>query len=612
MTESPSKKPILIFDGECSFCRLWIDYWRQITGDQIEYEPFQKIELQYPQISHDHFVKFVQLVTSTGEVFSGANAVFRSLAYHPGRAWMLWSYRRVPLVAPLSEMVYRFIAQHRDGFYKITRLLWGKHLAPSSYRLPRWLFLRLLGVIYLIAFLSLGSQILGLVGTNGILPAQNFLQLVKQNLGSEAYRIYPTLAWISSSDAFLTLLCWAGVASSLLLIIDIAPLVALVVSWVLYLSLFVAGQTFLSFQWDLLLLETGFLAIFLAPGYIIPRRSVQRPPSTVVVWLFRLLLFRLMFFSGFVKLASGDTSWHNLTTLTFHYETQPLPTPLAWYAHQLPEWIHVSSCATMFVIELLIPFFIFMPRRFRMISYWAITMFMVFIIITGNYTFFNFLTISICVFLLDDRALSRVLPRAIFQRGDVSISFSRVRRITLTAAAVVIIFLNGFQFARLFWRRTDLPRWIESPAQWLSPFSLVNHYGLFAVMTKPRYEIVVEGSTDGTAWLEYEFKYKPGDVKRSLPWVAPHQPRLDWQMWFAALGNYRNNYWLVNFCVRLLQGSLGVLGLIDKNPFPDNPPRYVRAVLYEYHFTDLRTRKETDALWKRELKETYLTPISLR
>ena len=604
-------KPLLVYDGDCTFCRAWIDRWKLITGDRIVYEPYQTAANRFPEIPRESFTKSVQLISQDGELFNGAEAVIRSLASVPGKGWMLWMYKKIPGFGTVSESCYRFIAGHRDGFYALTRILWGKHLEPPSHLLTRGVFLKLVGIIYFVAFVSLGTQIVGLVGRNGILSADHYLQYIHRNLGVERYFYYPTLVWFNASDAFLQFLCWGGAGLSLLLVIGTAPMIVSALLWGCYLSLFIAGQSFLSFQCDILLLETGFLTIFFAPTHILPKLSGVRAPSTAVLWLFRLLLFRLMFFSGVVKLASGDQSWHDLTTLTFHYETQPLPTPAAWYLHQLPVWFHKTSVATMFVIELAIPFLIFSPRRLRLIAFGAISIFMLLIIVSWNYTFFNLLALALCVLLLDDRSLKRILPRRIVEGAKELLPRTRLSRLVIVTLTIAIMFLNCFQFVRLTFQR-ELPSQMQGIARWFAPFYVVNHYGLFAVMTKPRNEIVIEGSNDGATWPEYEFKYKPGDVKRSLPWVAPHQPRLDWQMWFAALGNYQSNPWFVNFCVRLLQGSPEVLDLLDKNQFPRNPPRAIRALLYEYHFTDFSARGATGAYWRRELKGVYMPAIQLR
>jgi predicted DCC family thiol-disulfide oxidoreductase YuxK len=607
-----NKKPVIIFDGDCSFCRIWIEYWKEVTGDAVEYKPYQEVADQYPQIPHEQFTTSVQFIREDGTVVSGARAVFQSLACNSNKRWMLWMYKRIPGVSFITEFCYRLIARHRDAANYITRLLWGQRINVSSHVLARWVFLRLLGIIYLIAFASLGVQILGLVGKNGLLPVEQYLQLIRDNVGVERYWHFPTLAWFNTGDGFLQFLCWGGAALSLLLIIGTAQRVMVVLLWIFYLSLFYVGQTFLSFQWDILLLETGFLAIFFAPMNIVPRPGQESPPPKIILWLFKLLLFRLMFFSGYVKLAVSDPFWSKLTALTVHYETQPIPTSLSWYLHQLPQWVHVGSCALMFVIELGIPFLIFLPRRPRFLSCSLIILLMVLIMASGNYNFFNLLSIALCALLLDDAVWKKVLPKRLWPNIEAPPVRSRSARIGIAIVACVVILLNVVRWVDLFAERTNVPRPVQTISGWFSPFMIVNSYGLFRVMTNPRYEIMIEGSNDGTTWLEYEFKYKPGDVRRALPWVEPHQPRLDWQMWFAALGNYQQNPWFVNLCVRLLQGTPSILELIGKNPFPQSPPRYIRAQLYEYHFTNSNEHDSTRAWWKREFKGLYLPPISLR
>ena len=330
-----------------------------------------------------------------------------------------------------------------------------------------------------------------------------------------------------------------------------------------------------------------------------------------------------MFESGLVKLVSHDPTWRNLTALNFHYETQPLPTWIGWYAHQLPEQFQKASTVAMFVIELFVPFLIFAPRRIRLFAASALALLQVLIFLTGNYCFFNLLTLALCLLLLDDAALSWVLPSKLrafvlsrvesAPKGTEVPAAERWRwpaAVTIPVACITIG-LSLLQMSAMSSRQLMLPAPIIAAYQWFAPFRTFNHYGLFAVMTTSRPEIIIEGSNDGVTWAEYEFKYKPGDLKRRPRFVEPHQPRLDWQMWFAALGTYQRNPWLVNFCFRLLEGSPDVLKLLGRNPFPAAPPRYVRAQLYDYHFTDLATRRKTGDWWRRELKGEYLPVLSL-
>jgi predicted DCC family thiol-disulfide oxidoreductase YuxK len=593
-------RPMLVFDGECPFCRVWVEYWKRLTGEQILYEPFQEVGSQFPQISQGDFASAVKLVLPDGEVRSGAHAVFSALDAARGRRWMSWFYERVPGFAAASETIYGAIARHRAVAYRVTSLLWGIPLAPQTYRLSSWLFLRLLGVIYLIAFASFGVQAAGLIGAHGILPVAEFLPAVRDYLGAAAYWNVPTIFWLGTSDAVIKAVWIAGVCFSALLVIGVDWRVVRVALFVLYLSVARAGQVFMSYQWDALLLEAGFLAIFLGS-------------SLLVIWLFRWLLFRLMFLSGAVKLLSGDPLWRRFTALPVHYLSQPLPTTLAWYMYQLPTWFHRVSVGFVFLVELIIPFLIFAPRRVRALAGVPIVLLQLLICLTGNYAFFNLLTVSLCIFLWDDVLVSRVLPKKISERvlGGAKDCDRRVLRSAACGTlAVAVIFVSGLQLAGMFWGFRWAPA--EKVIHAVSPFETVNTYGLFAVMTDSRLEIVIEGSNDGVTWLAYEFKYKPGDLQRRPIWVQPHQPRLDWQMWFAALGSYESDPWIIHFMERLLEGSPEVLRLLKHNPFPKAPPRYARALAYEYGFTTTAERKGNGQWWRRELKSIYVPVVSLR
>ena len=451
------------------------------------------------------------------------------------------------------------------------------------------LFLKALGAIYLIAFVSFGVEAGGLIGSRGILPVANYLRGMHEALGARAFWYAPTVFWVSSSDLALRVAWIAGAALAIVLILGFFRRACLVALLILYLSISTAGQDFWSFQWDILLTEVGFLAIF----------ADASPGRT---WLFRWLLFRLVFMSGMVKLLSGDPAWRDLTALSCHYETQPLPTPIAWYMYQLPAWFHKASTVFVFFVELLVPFLIFAPLKARRIAGGLLIGLQVLILLTGNYTFFNLVAIALCVFLFADRPARDAQPET---RTHPAVTMA----VTM-ALMVFVLTTSGLQFLEMF--RVPLPAPARTYLVWISPLRLINSYGLFAVMTTTRPEIVVEGSNDGTTWTPYEFRYKPGDVQRAPPWVAPYQPRLDWQMWFAALGNARENGWFYNFAARLMQGSAPVLGLLERNPFPGSPPRYIRAVVYDYRFTDFAERRRTGAWWRREEKATYLPPISLR
>jgi len=481
--------------------------------------------------------------------------------------------------------------------------------SEPTYVLAGWLFLRVLGLIYFVAFASLATQIKGLVGSKGILPATDFLAS-RSRWGVQRFYRIPTLCWFNSSDGSLLFLSWTGATLSLLLVADIAPALVLGVLWLFYLSLFAVGRIFLGYQWDILLLETGFLAIFLAPFELTPHFPPASAPPVIIRWLFWWLLFRLMFSSGMVKLRSADPAWRKLTALCHHYETQPLPTPLAWYAHHLPRWFHKFSAAMMFLIELFVPFLIIAPPPLRHLAAFVFMLFMALIQLTGNYCFFNLLGIALSILLLDDTLLQPAV-RFFFPGLQLQITNPPVFGEWIFApVAVLILLLSLLPMLRLLRFEMDWPKPLAVLWEFFDPFRLVNSYGLFSVMTTQRPEIIVEGSLDGVSWLPYEFKWKPGDPKRAPRFVAPHQPRLDWQVWFAALGFYPNNPWFWRFLVRLLEGSPAVLSLLRSNPFPDAPPNFVRAVLYDYRFTDSEQRRATKAWWLRERRGAYSPVIN--
>ncbi|HEV2803906.1 MAG TPA: lipase maturation factor family protein [Chthoniobacterales bacterium] len=609
---NPPAKPLVLFDGDCHFCRRWIERWRELTGGAVEYAPFQEMAERFPEISREAFAEALHFIDEQGQVYRGAAAVFHSLgAVRTGRG-LIWCYRHVPGFAGGTEMLYRLIAGHRQLASFFTRVLWGPDVRRPTYFRARDLFLRSLGAIYLIAFVSLWLQVDGLIGKHGILPIGQHLQLAKQELGSDAYFLLPTLCWLNSSDVFLHFLCGAGAVISILLIARLAPVLSLAALFVLYLSLTIAGQTFLSFQWDILLLETGFLAIFFAPWGWRTSADGAAPVSGVGLFLLKLLLFKLMLMSGVVKLTSGDNSWWDLSALDYHYWTQPLPTVPGWWADQHAEWFKKLSVALCLVVEIVAPFFIWAPRRLRHAAGGLLIALQVAIAATGNYSFFNLLTIALCLLLFDDLAFGRLEGRA-HARQLGTFPASRELRPPIAAIAVLIITLpiNAMLIFSAFKPEAAWPRPIAAIAGYLESFRVVNGYGLFRVMTKSRPEIVIEGSADGIEWRPYEFRWKPGALDKAPGWVAPHQPRLDWQMWFAALGSYRQNPWFVSLLERLLHNTPEVTRLLERNPFPDAPPVYVRAKLFEYRFTTAEEHRATGAWWKREERGEYLPAISL-
>ena len=475
--------------------------------------------------------------------------------------------------------------------------LFEKLSSPSAFELTEQLFLRLLGLIYLAAFVSLWPQINGLIGSHGIVPAQQLIQAVRSGAGSGVFWEIPSLFWFFTSDSALVWFCAVGCVAALLMICGVFWRLAAAVCFVLYLSLVAIGQPFTAFQWDALLLECGFLSLFTGAGWLI--------------WAFRFLLFRLMFESGVVKLASHDPNWRNLHALRFHFMTQPLPNPIAYYVYRLPPVMLDSMTAVTLCIELASPFLLFCPRRVRQVGVGLLILLQLAIILTGNYAFFNLLALALCLCGLDDRTfapLARVLrwrPLGILRLHLASV---RAWRAAGNVAVALLILFGAVQVMDMLGLHSRL---FAKPLAVVAPFEIVNTYGLFAVMTTTRPEIILEGSNDQITWREYSFPYKPGNLHRSLPFVAPYQPRLDWQMWFAALGSYQGNPWVGELIYRLLTGEKTVLGLLDPAPF-EKPPRFMRALLYEYDFTSPSERARTGAVWQRSLKGVWFGPVSLR
>jgi predicted DCC family thiol-disulfide oxidoreductase YuxK len=600
-TATVRRLPLLIYDGDCGFCIYWVRYWQRLTGDRVAYAPYQEVAAQFPEIPVAAFQRAVHYVAPDGKIASGAEAALLTLSHADGKGFWLMLYRHVPGFAAIAERMYSLVASHRAPLYRPCLWLWGRDYEPPRFDLISWLFIRAIGLIYLSAFVSFGVQVLGLIGSHGILPLSEFADAVRSQLGSTSYCQVPMVFWLDQSNFAIQVACWAGAALSLLLILDVIPRVSLFFLYVLYLSLFYGGQEFMGFQWDLLLLETGFLALLL---------SMATKPG---IWLLRWLLFRFMFLSGAVKLLSGDPTWANLSSLSYYFQTEPLPTPLAWYVHHLPHAVLTAATIATLFIELILPFLIFFPRRLRFVAAFGILFLQVIILLTGNYAFFNLLTMALCLVLFDDAALRRILPARVtrfVQHYVRDIKPRKIVSIAVGAFGLLIVFTGLVQLnAVVNSRISPFGAWVLGE---MAPLRIVNTYGLFAVMTTTLPEIVIEGSDDGVQWREYGFKYKPGDVMRRPRWNAPHQPRLDWQMWFAALGTASENPWFSRFLQRLLEDSPEVTALLGSNPFPNKPPLYVRALLYDYRYSTPEEKKATGAWWVRQPEGIYYPAITLR
>jgi predicted DCC family thiol-disulfide oxidoreductase YuxK len=593
-------RPLLVYDGDCSFCAYWAHYWQKLTVDQVDYKPFQQVAEQHPAIPRTEFQRAVQYFAPDGRRASAAEASFLTLSHAHGKAVWLALYRNVPVFAAVSERVYAFIAAHRSGAYRVSLCLWGKDHIPPRYDVASFLFLRLFGLIYFSAFVSFGVQALGLIGSHGILPLTEMIDAVGRNAGAARFYFMPMVFWWSAGDAAIQAVCWSGAGLALLLTFNLLPRSSLLLLHVLYLSLLYAGQSFMAYQWDVYLLETGFLALILAFATV---------PG---IWLLRWLLFRFIFMSGVVKLLSGDPNWRNLSALSYHFLTQPLPTPLAWYAAQLPSSMLKFATGSMLVIELVLPLLIFCPRRLRFGAAFGILLLQSCILVTGNYNWFNLQTMLLCLLLFDDAALRRILPERLVRLLPAPADRAVPRRaasVTVRALALLIVFCSLVQMDLRF--GGSPPAAAQKVDQLIEPLRIVSGYGLFAVMTTQRDEIIIEGSNDGIEWREYEFRYKPGDLMRAPPWNIPHQPRLDWQMWFAALDDPRGLRWFSGLLRRILENEPSVTTLLANNPFPDKPPIYVRASFYDYTFAS-RSDRAKGFWWERRLLGLYFPAVRLK
>jgi hypothetical protein len=470
--------------------------------------------------------------------------------------------------------------------------------------------LRLLGLVYLVAFLVAAQQIIPLIGRNGLLPAENFLRRVEANFGSRgaAFVQLPTLFWFNDSDRFLAGAAWVGVGMSLAVLLGYANAILLAFLWMLYLSLVHVGQDWYSYGWEIQLLETGFLAIFLCP-LVDGRPFPRRPPPTPVIWLFRWLAFRIMFGAGLIKIR-GDACWRDLTCLYHHYETQPIPNPLSWWLHFQPHWFHKSGVLWNHFVELIVPWFAFWPRLGRHVAGVLLVSFQVILILSGNLSFLNWLTMVPMLACFDDSLWRRFLPRSLARRAARAAESARRSRVhdALVAGLVVVVGLLSLSPV------TNMlsPNQIMNTS--FNRLHLVNTYGAFGSVGRERHEIVFQGTADPvitgrTRWTEYEFKCKPGDPGRRPCIVSPYHYRLDWQIWFAAMSVPEEYPWTVHFVWKLLHNDAGTLSLLANNPFPDRPPRYIRAELFRYEFAPPGNAE--NAWWRRTALGLWLPPLSV-
>ena len=495
----------------------------------------------------------------------------------------------------------------------------------ESRLIPRWLFLRALGAIYFSAFFSLIFQIRGLIGPQGILPANTFLEAVAQALGHWQRIWYaPTLLWWSSSNGMLNALCWVGIIASVLLILNLWPRAMLAICFVCFLSFVSAAQDFSGYQSDGMLLEAGFIALFFVPSGLRPGLGQTHPAPRASLFLLQWEWFRIYFESGAVKLLSGDPQWRNFTAMDEYYQNGPLPTWIGWYVQHLPHWFHAGTVYATLAMELGIVWMLFLPRRWRIVCFFIVTPWEIGVILTANYTFLNYLVLSLGILLLDDRFVSSIIPPKWQSRlapaksnaeqppVDSTHVNSLLNRfwypVKLSVVSIVLAWIFYATTTELIWMFTSLPL-PTSPVSALEPFRIANRYVLFAVMTRGRYEIEFQGSNDGQNWTPYLFRYKPQALNQAPGIYAPYQPRFDWNLWFASLGSWRDYPIVPNTEVRLLSNdndkNKDVLELFAANPFPEKPPQQIRAVLWQYWFTTMEEKRKTGNWWRREYLGLY-------
>ncbi|MGA9134969.1 MAG: lipase maturation factor family protein, partial [Candidatus Sulfotelmatobacter sp.] len=486
---------------------------------------------------------------------------------------------------------------------------------PRDRLIPRWLFLRALGAIYFSALFSLVFQIRGLIGPAGILPADGYLHAVAQSIPNWQWVWYaPTLLWLASGNLMLSALCWVGMVASLLLVLNLWPRGMLVICFLCFLSFVGAAQDFSGYQSDGMLLEAGFIALFFAPPGLRPGLSGTHPASRGSLFLLQWEWFRIYFESGVVKLLSGDPEWRHFTAMDEYYQNGPLPTWIGWYVQHLPHWFHAASVFATLALELGLVWMLFLPRRWRIACFLIVTPWQISVILTANYTFLNYLVLAMGVLLLDDRFVLAALPRkwkgwltgamspgAVASTPEQNGWHEKLRRSWAAAKLATSAVLLGWIFyattAELVWMfgRVPLP---ASPVAALEPFRIANRYGLFAVMTRGRYEIEFQGSQDGQNWVAYPFRYKPQALDQPPRIYAPYQPRFDWNLWFASLGSWREYPIVPNTELRLLSNDKDVLALFAGNPFPQQPPRQIRVVLWQYWFTTLAEKRTSGTWWQ--------------
>jgi len=458
-----------------------------------------------------------------------------------------------------------------------------------------------------------------MIGPKGILPAADYLQAVSASLHGYRFLYVPSVFWLASSDQALLAVCWLGLFASVLVLGNVWPRAGLLISFLCFLSFVSVARDFASYQSDYMLPEAGFVALFFAPPGLRPGLGRHHPPSRASLYLLRWEWFRIYFESGVAKMGSGDYSWRHFTAMDDYYQNAPLPTWIGWYVGHFPHWFHASAVFYTLAIELVLVFMVFLPRPFRIACFWIVAPFEISIILTGNYAFLNYIVFFLGFLLLDDRLIDTIVPQRIrrfieegpergleTRRGTGRRLLARAQRV-IAGVCFVLVFYSTT--AWLVWRLwPSAPLW-PRPARIMEIFHIATVYGLFANMTHERREIEFQGSLDGTTWIPYPFRYKPQDLEKAPGIYAPYQPRFEWNLWFASLGEWTQYQFVVATEECLLQNQPDVLELFARNPFPHGPPLQVRTVIYQYWFTDLKTKRETGMWWRRQWLGEYAPPL---
>lgn len=615
-------RPVLFYDSDSQLMRARVARWHRMTIQAVQYIPYDDAhgilpDFLGPPPKPDAETLF-HLVEDDGEVYTGAAAATRLWKYTPRQDWKYTLAQRYKKPNAILDSWYSQTARHRSVAERLHWLLSGVDEEPPTYYATRWIFLRVMGLVWAIAFGSFWWQAMGLIGSEGLLPADTYMENIGASLEMEAHPVrgfikYPTLLHFAASDLAIHAICGVGLVAGLLLMVGFLPQLAALACWLAYLSLFQAARDFLGFQWDTLLLEAGFLTIFFAPCVVRPRSDQGSVPSLAMLWLLRILCARLMLSSGLSKL--GGETWMDLSALTYHFETQPLPHLLSWHAHHLPAAVLMGGVLLTFLVEILIPLFVFAPRRLRAFAGRSIILFMLLIIATGNFGFFNLLTIALALTFFDDIHVRRWFASTAFAR----IAPPPVRSLPpwprYALVFLVVVITVPIQTYYMCGRIapvlvTPLKPYVYAVAPW----HFGAGYGLFSRVSTTRPELIIEGSSDGTNWEAYEWPFKAGSPDRAPRWAQPHMPRIDWQLWFEALRAERGDPpepWFQNLLARLLEGEEGVTQLLAENPFEENPPNYIRATLYQYRFTTREEHDEDGAWWVREERGIYLGPVEL-